>query len=730
MILFYDDWKKYPNAIINTETTNTTFVRLSSLYKEMGIKNHAFILALYDRNLVGVDPFDPDIPLSMQLRVTAECKLNPWFFFREILRAPAQVGSDADIFQANRGNIALFWSFFNHVMFALIQIRQTGKSFSTDGLMTYLMNIRCKSTEINLLTKDDNLRSANIKRLKDIDSELPFYLKQRTKNDVNNSEELTIKSLGNTYRAHVPQKSPKMAYNVGRGLSSPIFQIDEGPFQPNIAISLPAALAAGTALREKAKINNEPYGTIITTTAGKKDDRDGKYMYKFIHDGADWTEKFLDCKDQEELYSVVRRNSKGGVLRINGTFNHRQLGKDDDWLREKIEESAAVGEDAERDFFNKWTSGTQSSPLPLSILDTIKLSKKEPLHNEISKIGGYITRWFIPETQIQTYMNNNKTICSLDTSDASGGDDISFYLTDVSSGKTIATGTYNETNLIKFAMWLVDWLVQYKNITMLIERRSSGVAILDYLLLLLPTKGIDPFERLYNTIVNNHEEDKDRYKEICEPLNRRSLDIYERNKKAFGFATSGGGATSRSELYSTTLQAAAKNIGDKVFDSTTISQIAGLITKNGRVDHEVGEHDDMVVAWLLNYWFLSKARNLSHYGIDSSIVLSELNNKATNLSVADIRKRKEQKEIRDRIDNLLNQLKSANDFSIGIKIENELKFLNTKLILEENEKFSVSELIDSIKKEKRINRPQSKTIVDMRSGQLPTYYDPRKLVFR
>ena len=363
-------------------------------------------------------------------------------------------------------------------------------------------------------------------------------------------------------------------------------------------------------------------------------------------------------------------------------------------------------------------------------MDTIKSSKKEPLYNEISKVGGYITRWFIPEIQIQSYMDNNKTICSLDTSDASGGDDISFYLTDVSSGKTVATGTYNETNLIKFAMWLVEWIVQYKNITMLIERRSSGVAILDYLLLLLPTKGIDPFQRLYNTIVNNHEEDRDRYKEICEPLNRRSLDIYERNKKVFGFATSGGGATSRSELYSTTLQAAAKNIGDKVFDSTTISQIAGLITKNGRVDHEVGEHDDMVVAWLLNYWFLSKARNLSHYGIDSSTVLSELNNKSANLSVADMRKRKEQKDIRDRIDNLLNQLKSANDFSIGMKIENELRFLNTKLILEENEKFSVSELIDSIKKDKRINKSQSKPLLDMSLSALPTYYDPRKLVFR
>lgn len=706
-ILFLDDWNNYPTAIIDTETTNKSFVRLSALYREMGVKNHAFLLALINPSLQGVNPFDPNLSLEMQLKISYECKINPWYFFREILKAPAQVGGVAERFQANRGNMALFWSFFNHILIILIQIRQTGKSFSTDGLMTYLLNIRCSSTEINLLTKDDTLRSANIQRLKDIDIELPFYLKQRTKADVNNTEELSIKSLNNKYKAHVPQKSPKMAYNVGRGLSSPIFQIDEGPFQPNIAIALPAALAAGTALREKAALAGEPYGTILTTTAGKKDDRDGKYIYNFISEAAEWTERFFDCKNIQELEAMVRRHSRTGKLRINATFNHQQLGKDDAWLKRAIEDSNAVGEDADRDFFNKWTSGTMSSPLPVQTLEKIRKSYTAEKYTSISNIGGYLTRWYIEEHQIEQFMKDGQFVMSLDTSDASGGDDISLLLTNIYSGETIAAGTFNETNLITFAQWLaIEWISKYRNVVTVIERKSSGVAIIDYLLLILPSMGIDPFKVLFNRVVNDYEEDRERFREISEPMGRRPADIYTRYKKSFGFATSGGGTTSRPDLYSSTLQSAAKMVGDKVRDLTTINQITGLVNMNGRVDHQTGEHDDMVIGWLLNHWFMTKAKNLSFYGINTKDILRELNVIKIE-SNKDMYDYMEQQKIRQEIEFIYNQMKNESDSLIGERLEKEMRALNRRLILQEGEFFSVDDLIRSIREDRYKNKQTS-----------------------
>ena len=705
MILFSEDWKSFPSAIVDVETTNKSFLRLSALYREMGIQNHAFILALCNPELQGVDPFDEaNLSFEQKLMIAYECKINPWYFFREILKAPAQAGGDAVRFEANRGNIALIWSFFNHITIILIQIRQTGKSFSTDGLMTYLLNIRCSFTEINLLTKDDTLRAANIKRLKDIDIELPSYLRQRTKADINNTEELTVKALNNRYRGHLPQKSPKMAYNVGRGLTSPIFQIDEGPFQPNIAISLPSALAAGTAARDRAAQNGEPYGTILTTTAGKKDDRDGKYVYNFVSEAAEWTERFFDCLDIHALETLIRRNSRTGKLRINATFNHIQLGKDDKWLKKAIEDSGAIGEDADRDFFNVWTSGTLSSPLPINLLEIIRKSQIPEKFTRISKTGGYITKWYIEEDLVEDYLLNNKLVMALDTSDASGGDDISLQLHDIRTFETIATGTFNETNLIVFAEWLCWWLITYENITMTIERKSSGVAILDYLLLMLPAKGIDPFKRLFNRIVNDYEEHPDRWREIQVPLGRRPSDIYTRYKKTFGFATSGSGITSRSELYSTTLQSAAKNVGDRVRDLTTINQITGLINLNGRVDHQPGEHDDMVIGWLLNYWLLTQGKNLSFYGIETGQILSFLSSSKVKTE-REYYDYIEQQNIRLQMEDIYKALQSEQDQWIIQNLERELKNLNMKLVLEDNEKFSIEDLIASLREERRRNRP-------------------------
>ncbi len=600
--------------------------------------------------------------------------------------------------------MAVYWLFFNHVTTILIQIRQTGKSFSVDGLMTLLMNILCTNTMINLLTKDDILRSANITRLKEMDSELPFYLKQRGKGDVNNTEEMTIRALGNSYRAHVPQKSPKMALNLGRGLTSPIFHIDEGPFQSNIGISLPSALSAGTAARDTARRNNEPYGTILTTTAGKKDDRDGKFVYDLVCNSAEWTEKFFDAENILELEKLIRKNSRSGELRVNCTFSHKQLGKSDEWLKRAIEEAMVSGEAADRDFFNVWTSGTQSSPLSIDILEKIRASHENESYIQISEPHGYITKWYIPEHEIEYRMANGHYILSSDTSDASGGDDISLFLTDIRTAETIAAGNFNETNLITFAEWLCNWFVKYPNITGIIERRSSGAMILDYLILMLPAKGIDPFKRLFNRAVNDADEYQDRWKEISVPMGRRRGDTLTVHKKTFGFSTSGGGGiTSRTDLYSTTLQNAAKRSADRIKDLTTINQITGLTTRNGRVDHQIGEHDDMVIAWLLVFWLLTQGKNLSHYGIDSKSIFCEVKKPEilNNISYYDYQ---EQQRIRSEIEDLIEKIGKESDDFIVQRLEFQLRNLNRKLVLEEGEIFSLDDLINSVREQRKQSR--------------------------
>jgi hypothetical protein len=599
--------------------------------------------------------------------------------------------------------MALFWLFWNHITTMLIQIRQTGKSFSTDNLMTYLLNVRCKKTDINLLTKDDTLRSANLERLKKIEMELPFYLKQRTRNDVGNTEKITVKALGNSYTGLVPNPSPKLALNVGRGLTSPIFQSDETAFFRNIAISLPAALAAGVAKRDIAKRNGDPYGIILTTTAGKKDDPDGSYAHNLMMDSAIWTEMFFDALNEANLHEIVRKASPGDELRVNCTFNHRQLGYTDAWLRDAIKTVGAKGEDAERDFLNHWTSGSISSPLTTELNNDIRDSQQGDYYTAIARANAYTTRWYYAEQSIPSMMQEPHTM-AVDTSDAVGKDDIGLHVRNVRTGETAAAGNYNETNLITFAEWLCDWLERYPNLTLVVERRSSGATILDYLLLMLPRRGIDPFKRIYNKIVQEPELYPEAWKEIQISLPMRREDIYVRLKKFFGFATSAAGATSRTELYSTTLQQTAKLTGKLTRDKKVIEQILGLEVRNGRIDHGAGKHDDMVISWLLSSWILLSGRNLHHYGIQArDILVNNAQHQVDNDPVSKY-KRLEQDYYRQQVDIITEQIRQERDDYAVEMLENKLRSAVARLNNDDRQHQSVDEMINNLREGRKLAR--------------------------
>lgn len=706
MILFEEDIDRYPKAIVDTYDPNESFVEYSLLLKEMGVKNHLFPIILLNPELKGLDPFDPNLTNDEMLLFMTEFRLNPFAFFRKAARVPGGTTENPIYFKANRGNIALYWLFFNHITPILIQIRQTGKSLSSDLLSTYLLNIGTTRTQINLLTKDETLRSANLSRLKEIDLELPYWLRRRTKFDIGNTEEMTVKALKNSYKGHLPNRSPKLANAVGRGLTSPIFLIDEAAFFANIRISMPAALAAGTAARTLASNLGKPYGTVITTTAGMKDDPDGMYVYNLLMESAEWTEKFFDCKNLEELELVVRKSSlhseseKRGKLQVNCTFNHRQLGYTDEWLEKAIEESHAVGDAADRDFRNKWTSGTQQSPFTPAQADLIRSSQADVVNAEITRPYGYIIRWYFEQDEVERRMNSEPYVLSLDTSDAIGNDDIGMTVRSVKDGSIVGAGNFNETNLITFAEFLCNLLIRFPKITLIIERRSSGMAILDYLLVMLPAKGINPFTRIYNTIVQNADADPDKFKEVTQPVGRIRAETYVRYKKSFGFATSAYGETSRTDLYGITLQNCTNMTGDKVHDKKIIDQLLGLTIRNGRIDHQNGGHDDMCISWLLGFWLLTKGRNLHAYGIEARNILCENQKQIEKNNPRNLYDDYLQNKLRDEIEDLVNELQRERDPYACSYLENRLRMLSENLNDADKATLSVDELINNIAQER------------------------------
>lgn len=703
MILYLDDWRnKHPYAIADVKTKNLSWLRLAKLYQTMGIQNYAFMLALHNPTLQNIDPFDSNLTQEQMLAVVVEAKENPWYFFRELLRISAQ-GSDAVMVRANRYNIALWWLFFNHIQTLSILQRQVGKSVSLFGLVTYILEIAGLNTNIHLLTKDDDLRVKSVKDVKDMIDELPWYMKLKNRSDAYNTEKLTINELGNTLNTSVAQPSAKRANNVGRGMTVAIHLIDEFNFIKNIEITLPALLASSTAARDSAKAAGAFYGNVFTSTPGYLSSPEGRFGKQVYNDCLRWNEFLYDSKDEDDLLELIRKNNHSGKQQVLLEFNHRQLGFTDEWLKQKITEAMATGDKAEAEFLLKWPEGNESSPIPKELLEKITKSMIPDPIIEITKYG-YIIRWYVRQNEVDNKLRHRNLIMALDTSDAVGNDDIAMTLRDVTTGEIVGVGLYNETNLVTFSNWLVEFMVEYSNITLIIERRSSGTVIIDNLLLLLPNHGVDPFRRIFNWVTNDYYNNPDYKMVVDTPLSNKTHAL-NKYRKEFGYATSGTGRSSRDNLYGIAFNGAIKYTCDTVRDKDLIHQLSSLIRKNDRIDHREGEHDDLVISFCMSYWFLTQAKALDKYGLSPRVILTTVSDAMIEEEggLEAIQKRQEQAELLKTIDKLAEQLKRETERHKAELIMNRIKILYRELDNDTSKKFNLESLIDDMNRNNAYN---------------------------
>ena len=708
-ILFLSDWQKYPNATIHYETKNTSFLRLAEIYYKMGIKNNAFPLALLQPELKDVDPFDEGLPFDIKAKILYECKNNYWFVFREIIRVPTPGATEASRFRADRANIALYWLFFNHIMTLLVIIRQTGKTTSLMALVTALLNFWTINTFINLLTKSESLKVETLAKLKALFEELPPYLNFSSKKDIFNSDEVRLKDLDNIFKGNLSSSSPKQAEKVGRGFTSPINIIDECAYVENVSIAMGAMLMSGNAAREFARQNNKPYGTILATTAGDIDDRDGRYIFNLLNSSTVWDEKFLDCKDEADLTETIFKNSIASTNAskrplVSISFSYRQLGYDDEWLKRKLEENISTPENIARDIFNEWLSGSRASPIPKELLDILKSSRKSAEETEFYAPYNYKLNWYIDKSELNAiFLQGGFLSIGIDTSDAVGRDDIAFIARESLSGSVVCSATFNEVNLITVADFFASFLLRYENSIMVIERRSSAATIIDYLIQKLLLNDINPYTRLYNTIVQDK---NDKYQDAYEEVRlARSYQeqTFIKYKKHIGFTTSAVGATSRNELYSSTLINMLKYTAHCTFDSKLIDQISALEIRNNRIDHPEGGNDDLVIASLLSYWLLINGKNLNSYGVDATKILKQnrvyLENK---YSTAD-QDSDTLFELEQELNLLLQQYKQEKNPYIAKQLEVKIKQIISELN-NNSAAITAQELLEQIEQQRRFRR--------------------------
>lgn len=707
MILYANDWLKYPDALVDTKTPNRSYLRLAKMLQQMKVKNCVFHLALLHPELQGVDPFDPNITIDQVVMIKEECILNPWYFFREVVRLPPASGEESVYFDINRGALAAWWCYLSHQDYNLTMPRQTGKSTSTNVMLVWLLFVVYRKTRIFLLTKDNTLRTENVEQIKKIQDLLPSYMNPKTRDDLSNTQTITCTKYGNRLFTGVPQNSEADANKMGRGLTCATYVTDEGPFIKYLAKSLRSMLAGGTKAMRVAEKNGLPFGAMYTTTAGSKADEDGKYYYQMIMGGVIWDESFFDLTDSVELRNMVKKNKTGVQSIINITMNHLQLGYDDVWLKDTIERVGVTGDDANKDFFNVWSDGSMQSPLDKVLTNLIRASEAQPEYIEFTK-DNYAVNWYIPQGSIERRMAEGKYIIGLDPSLVVGNDAMGFFMIDAKTLETICTVAVDETNIFKFVDWLCGFMLKYENTIIIPERRGGGEAIISGLLIAFTAKKIDPFKRIYNTIVDKSQHRDQDGRQLINNI-RNNPQAADAAIRYFGFATSGGGVHSREGLYDMLTRAASYS-GPILKDKRTISEVLSLSKKRGRIDHSVLGHDDCVIAWLLTIWFLTNARNLDYYGvhypmfeaIDHVTRMRHTDMVEDKLVAQDIfRKAADQRRIRAKIDEYLELIKSTSDELLILRYEAMLDRLDGQYEREDNEIRSMAELIKSAKEEKK-----------------------------
>lgn len=715
MILFLKDWDKYPESRPHVTTKNQSFIDLANVFKKMGLKNYYFHLALHDPDLEFVDPFADNLSPQMIVKIANEIAVNPWYFFREIAQTPDSTSDNRMFFRANRANISLFWCFFNHCQYFLIQPRQTGKSYSTDIIMMYLLCFR-KSLKLLLYTKDSQLRMLNVIRLRTLIATLPAYLNPLTRKDSNNSEGITVLNNNNYYNTIIAQESEDAAYKKGRGNTVEVRQCDEVAFCKLNYITIPSMGSAMDAARMNALAQGKETASIFTTTAGKKDTPHGRWAYEVWNESAQFDEKYYDSFNAEEFEKRVRADSNPsdplaktfGLFQVQGTFSHRQLGYTDEWLIENMSRNKVTGEDALRDYYNVWTSGTESSPFTVEQAQMIKNSETDPLFRDIGKFG-IVINWYVNQHELSDLFNHCPIIVGLDSSSAIGKDACSLTFVNALDLNIIGTASINKVNLFQYAQWLCDLIIRFPKLLLVPENRSSAQGIIDFLIETLPAHGINPFKQIFNTIV--HEKDENQRTFLNMDAHPNPASVANMYRSTFGYSTSGKGRYSRDNLYGETFYRAIDIIADKVKDKKLIRELLGLVIIDGRIDHgsDKEDHDDQVISWLLACWFIFNGRNVGYYNINRGRFLSNVVSAGEEIDPEKMMKMREQEALKDKISLMYEELSNTEDHFEFAKLEKSIRLLESRLTPEARSQLamSVSGMIDDLKETRRINAMKS-----------------------
>ena len=701
MILFEEDWLRYPGAIPDFNTKNTSFLVFAKTLQAMGVKNCLFFLALHDQSLVGVDPRDPNLTETQIAKIRIELEINPWYYLREFLRFPVDGVPEGTPVRANRGIIAQWWCYYNNLDIFMMQPRQTGKSAGMDGAHSRDLRFGNTGARKLILTKDRGLIAKNVKKIKDILNLFPkwAYIPNRKDKDVEYMLNYTHEDNQITFIC--AQNDKDKAKNASRGHTITRFHGDELPFIKYVQHMIPSISSSMDEAIRTAILNNVGYGRVYTTTAGDLSLPHGKYAYDLYIDSYPFSEELYDMPNNEKLRETVMLATGLPVARVSITYNHRQLGISDEEFYKRIQSVKSTDAEINADYFLIWGTGGVASVVPPVVLDAMSHSSQIPEYIQVTEFGPAI-KWWIEMDKIDQYLRENKCVMGIDTSNQIGRDRTAFILVNVYNLEIVMSMEVVNANIPLTAQWFAEFLVKHKNVTAIIENKSSAQTFIDTAVMLLTNAGEQPMRRIFNRVVDEPKNNMELYAKVSRNY-RISQEELNQSRRWYGFNT---GSNSRFFLYSKVLQNACSQSRHVMRDAAITNQVALLKRdeETGRVDHASQGNDDRVIAWLLVHWMLNYGKNLDVYGIDSRRVMVGIQQDGSTMSEADMALNKAIEEAQEEAEVLILKINNAKHVGIRMMYQHELNELNAFLKEHGVEPKTLDAVINKIKEEKRFKQ--------------------------
>ena len=601
-------------AYYHMSTTNQSFLDMHYYLKQTGRQNNKFFLVIYDPDLIGVDPRDPNLNTLMKKKILRECIINFWYFIREVVRIPDQggaVGGGAR-YKLHRGNLALNFGFLlNWNMFVEFP-RQHGKTISAVVWYLWVFNFGTTNSEMMFMNKKHDDSKMNLRRLKDIRDTLPSYLQMKemmgpdgkVKKASNNVESTTNIINNNKITTKAGARNSAGANGLGRGCTMPIHWYDEYAFILYNDVIYSAATPAFKTASMNAKKNNAPYGILITTTPGDMTTNEGIEAYNTKEAATPFNEAFYDYSF-DKLEEVKNSNTSSSFFYIRYTY--QQLGSSEQYFKEMVIDLKKNWVAIRREVLLEWSKSSSNSPFRQQDLDEVeRLVMKEPIQQVALCNGLYFLNIYKPMDASMAF--RYPPIMGVDVSGGYQKDSSTITIIDSRTTEVVADFNCNYISTNDLAKVIYELVVKYMpNCIVNVERNGGfGASVLSVLAKSKIKK-------------NLYFEVKD--KVIEERFNGTKPVRKTVQKKCFGFDETRDSRQLLMEILKERMEKhKAKFISPIIFDELTTLEVK----RNGRIEHADNAHDDQIFSYLLALYVWYEGKNLmQNFGLDKGTLYTD-----------------------------------------------------------------------------------------------------------